>query len=294
MPLFDPNQDVLKRKAPTVAPIVGGGGPAYTPPVQAGSYASPGPTPSPSISIGQSFTPNYEQLIQSDPGYVSAMSNSSLDVNQAASARRAALRQLAIQYGGLPKGMQDVYGDIDQGTLDLASRNQFSDVARLGKSYSEGVDQFKKALAARGALQSGELGYGLSQADYSRGEREYDLGNQFANAAQGTVNDFVGAESRARQGQVDAINQAQANVFANPLNRPVNAQSATLEPGSLQQYGQPLYRGPDGQLYTLSGQVFTGGGGGYDVSPDDQPDLALFKQMGIPYDPLYDVVRRFR
>lgn len=212
-------------------------------------------TPTPTMPIG-GYTPPWGDLIKSTPEYISGMAAGQKDVSQAAAARRAALQQLAIRYGGLPSGLQDAYGDIDQGTLELAGKNPYSEKARLDRSYTEGVEAFKKALAARGALQSGETGYGLAQADLARGEREYDAGNQFANAAQGVINDYVGVESRVRGNEANLLSQAQASVYANPANRPVDAYDAPLIAGSVEQYGEPLYQGRDGKMYTAAGVAF--------------------------------------
>lgn len=223
-------------------------------------------TPSPTVPIG-GFTPNYGDLIKSDPGYISGMASGQQSVAQAAAARRAALQKLAIQFGGLPQGLQDTYGDIDAGTLELAQKNEYSDTKRLQRSYAEGIEAFKRALAARGALQSGETGYGLSQADLSRGEREYDLSNQFANAAQGVVNDYVGVESSVRAREAGILAQAQQSVYSNPANRPVDAYDAPLIQGSIEQYGQPLYQGNDGKMYTSSGQIFSPPAAGASVAP---------------------------
>lgn len=231
------------------------GGPAYGASVTPVVPPAPQFTPNPTVPIG-GFTPNYGDLIRSDPGYQSGMAAGQQGVAQAAASRRAALQKLAIQFGGLPRGLQDQYGDIDAGTLELAQKNQYSDTQRLQRSYAEGIEAFKRALAARGALQSGETGYGLSQADLARGEREYDLSNQFANAAQGVINDYVGVESRVRQNEAGLLSQAQANVYSNPANRPVDAYDAPLIQGSVEQYGQPLYQGNDGKMYTSSGQPF--------------------------------------
>src|SRR5215218_4104470 len=84
MSLYDPSPSGLF--APTVrkpGPVPSAyGGAAYGPSVapSASPYATA--TPFPSIAIGSGYTPNYEQLIKTDPGYVSAMSGSQLDVNQ--------------------------------------------------------------------------------------------------------------------------------------------------------------------------------------------------------------------
>jgi len=131
-------------------------------------------------------------------------------------------------------------------------------VARIQRQHEQGIEAFKRALATRGALQSGELSHGLAPGRLGKGQAEYELGNNFANAAQGVVNDYLGVEGGVRSGEAAAINAAQANVFANPENRPVDAYDAPLVEGSVEQYGQPLYKGKDGKLYTLAGQPFGG------------------------------------
>lgn len=233
------------------------GGTAYT-----GSDVSPVvptavPNPSmPKIQLSGGSVPDYASLIQNDPAYLMWQNNSQLDLATAAAQRREALRKLAIQYGGLAPGTKDLYGDIDQGTLELAGKNEYSDKARLARTYAQGIEAFKRALAARGGLQSGELGYGLDQAQTAQGEREYDLGNSFANAAQGVVNNYVGAESGVRRSQYDALRAAQASILGNPAYAPTGSVEAQLVNGSESQYGFPVYRGPDGSLYKADGSLF--------------------------------------
>lgn len=199
--LLNNNFSLLAPRAgqQTVAPIAGPGAQA--------------PEPAP-------YTPDYAGLIQSNPEYLAYKNNATLDVNQAAARRKAALQALAVQYGGLGGGFKDAYGDVDATTMELAGKNQFSDVARLNRSYSQGVEQLKRALAARGALQSGDLGHGLAQADYQRGAGEYDLGQQFSNAAQQAINDYLGVEANARRGEPAALSAAAQAVYQNPANRP--------------------------------------------------------------------------
>src|SRR5215210_8112711 len=101
MGLFDTDFDLFtpkRRTAPAVRAMIAPGdygGAAYAPPVQPSTTPYATATPSPSIAVGKSFTPDYASLIKSDPGYVSAMSGSTLDVSQAAASRREALRRLA-------------------------------------------------------------------------------------------------------------------------------------------------------------------------------------------------------
>ena len=216
------------------------------------AVATPQQPAAPHIGLSPGWVQDYKALIYSSPEYMSWLNNSTMDVNQAAAARRAALQQLVIRYGGTGK-LQDAYGDIDEPTRELAQRNEFSDLARLRRNYEQGVDAFKKHLAGRGGLQSGELQYGLDQADYARGAGEYDLGQEFMNAAQMALNNYLGVESQARHGQVGAIGAAQAGVFANPAYQPVPEQRATYDAGLSTTYGRPVYVGPDGRRYFEDG-----------------------------------------
>lgn len=213
----------------------------------------PPPAVPSAIGLEQGFTPNYLGLIKQNPSYLSYVNNATLDVNQAAARRKAALQALAVRYGGLGGGFKDAYGDIDPATLDLAKGNQLSDTARLSRNYSQGVEAMKRALAARRGLQSGELTHGLQQADFARAASEYDLGQEFSNAAQGAINDYLSAESAVRRGEAGAISEAEQNVYANPLNRPTEGTEARLVPDWQTKYGQPVWQGPDGKLYVLDG-----------------------------------------
>jgi hypothetical protein len=214
------------------------------------STAPPVQAPLGNIGLTPGYTPNYKDLILHDPSYLSYQNNATLDVNQAAARRKAALQALVVRYGGVG-GLKDTYGDIDQTTQDLASRNEFSDTSRIKRNYDQGVEAFKKGLSARGGLSSGDLGYGLDQADYARGASEYDLGQEFQGAAQMAVNDYLGVESGARQAEPGAIAQAEGNVFANPQNRPTAGTEGTLVPDWEKTYGVPVYKGPDGSLWTI-------------------------------------------
>lgn len=216
-------------------------------PVSQGS--SPAPPPG-SVVVAPGYTPNYKDLILNDPSYLAWKNSASLDLHQAAASRKAALDALVVQYGGIG-GLKDAYGDIDQTTLDLAGKNEYSDLHRLQRNYEQGVQQFKQSLAARGGLSSGELGYGLDQADYARGSAEYDLGQQFSSAAQQAINNYLGTESAARQAEAAAIAQAEANQYGNPANRPGDAVTGALDPDWRQKYGVPVYHAPDGSMYTI-------------------------------------------
>jgi hypothetical protein len=234
--------------------------PTATGPTRTVTPTAPVTPPAPpvgDITIGQGSTPEYGALISGDPGLLAVRNSNQQQTAAAAAQRREALRRLAIQYGGLPSGFADQYGDLDQSTLDMASKNAYSQKANIQRNYDQGIEGFKRALAARGVLQSGELGHGLDQADIARGQQEYDAGNQFADQYQAAVNGYTGVENQARQSEASAIGAAAQNVYANPANRPVGATTAHLVEGSSDQYGFPVYLDPNtGKRYKIDGSEF--------------------------------------
>lgn len=222
-----------------------------TSPTEAAAAPAPSAPPPGVVGLTPGYNPDWANLIKSDPAYLSWANNSERTLNDSGAQRKAALQALAVQYGGLPAGFSDKFGDIDQTTLDLARGNQFSDVARLGRSYDQGIEAMKKALAARNALSSGDLVYGQQQADYQRGASEYDLGRQYGDQATNVLNRYVDVFNQARSGESNALNAAAQNVYSNPANRPVDGKEAQLVTDWKVKYGKPVYQAPDGSLYSL-------------------------------------------
>lgn len=93
-------------------------------------------------------------------------------------------------------------------------------------------------------VRSGELPYGLQQQDFARGAAAYDLGQELAGSAQRAINDYLGLESGARRGEANAISQAEAGVYENPLNRPREGTEAKLVLDWQTRYGRRCTRPP--------------------------------------------------
>lgn len=215
---------------------------------------TPGPD---TITTSPGYDPNYQSLIQSDPGYQQAQTNNQQSGANAAAARRAQIQAYVIKYGGLPPGFKDAYGDVDQATLDAASKNQFSTIATLHKNYQTSQDQFRRALAARGALQSGDLNYGQDQMDTGYGQNLYDAGDAFGNQAVGAVNQYTGVLDQNQRDLVGALQGAASNAESSPAGQPVKATTAQRDAAKSSLYGQDIYTGADGTtLYTRDGSVF--------------------------------------
>jgi hypothetical protein len=189
------------------SPRAGVNPPGYKPPVLPQNWGSvfsgvDGAAPGDSSVFG---------AIAGDPGFQAWKTGSDFTLSNAAAQRQAALRALAIKFGGIGN-LNDRYGDIDKATLDAASKNPYSDLAGSKRNYDQGVEAFKRGLSARGALQSGDLGYGLDQLDYTRGQSEYDLANQFGGAATSAVNDYANTEADQRRSEAQAILDAAGRV----------------------------------------------------------------------------------
>lgn len=215
------------------------------------------PTPGPaSITTDAGFTPDYKAAIQSDPSYAAAQVNAQKTGADAAAQRAAALKQAVIQHGGLPAGFKDVYGDIDQATLDAAKNNPYSTLATLARNHEQSLNQFRRALAARGALQSGDLSYGQDQIDTGYGQSQYDAANQFGNAVSGAVNQYGQVVDSNMQNLAQAIAQAQQNAYTDPTQRPVAPTVAKRDAAKSSLYGTDIYVGDDGTMYKRDGSVY--------------------------------------
>jgi hypothetical protein len=114
----------------------------------------------------------------------------------AAASRKAALQQMIVQFGLVPSGFTDTYGDIDQTTRDLATQNTSSGVsmmARLKQALSDANRASTGQLTAKGLRRSGTRGYQLRKNQLGYDTSYFDalqslLGNSnnlFANFAQG-------------------------------------------------------------------------------------------------------------
>lgn len=246
-----------KAPDPSASPAPG----PYTP-----GASAPAPTPPTSgpdnINVGgtPAYTPDYGAAIQSDPGYASAQSAAQQAQATAQAQRQAALRAQVIQYGGLPDGFKDPYGDIDQATLDAAKGNQYSTLSGIKRNYDQSVSQFQRALAARGALQSGDLNYGQNQLDMGYGQNQYDAGNAFGNAGQGILNSYSGVLGSNAQNLAQAIQAASANAYNDPANRPQDATAGTQanrNASMSSQYGIDIYDDGSGNYYTRDGSPWS-------------------------------------
>jgi hypothetical protein len=239
--------------------------------------AQPTPAPAPAAPVGQvqtfaGYTPNYAGLITSDPGYVTAQTAAAQAASAAAAQRKAALQQAIIRYGGVPSGFTDTYGDVDAATQDAATVNQYSTLAGLKTNYEQSTQQLMQQLAARGALQSGDLGYGQNQLDQAYGQQQYDAANAMTDTDTSDLNAYTGVLNQNSQNLAGAVNSAETNVASNPAYLPQPASYADYAASESAQYGQPIYKDTNGTLYNSNGSIYTpGSAGNYTAPPTPTP-----------------------
>lgn len=246
----------------------------------------------------------YKTQVTSEPGYQAWQTGADAARVTAGINRKAAIRALAAQYGGLPAGYTDVYGDLDPATLAIDKANPNSQLNQLAASYATQQQQLQTGLAARGALHSGDLVYGQDQLAGQYASNLQDAANAFLGAPgqgglQGAVADYTQAYNDAYSGQGDAINQAiQALEAQYPAGVGGDTQ-AQLDPNWQQTYGIPVYSAPDGSLYQVGpdgnlvpydnsqNRQLSGGGGGTPApapGPSSQYPSGTYTIGGVTYD----------
>lgn len=247
-----------KDASDTYTPGAGTGVPAASPtPTASAPAIAPAPaSPAGSLTL-PGYTPDWNGLVTSDPTYLSASANATNAQAQAAARRKQQLQQALIQYGGkLPAGFSDQYGDIDQATQDQASNNQFSTLANLARNYSKSEDQFKRSLAARGALQSGDLNYGEDQLQQAYGQQQYDAANAVGSQVNQALQGYTGTLGQNAENLTAAIQGAEGNVYSNPAYRTTEPTTANYDAGNSAAYGQPIYVDSNGNLYDQNRNPF--------------------------------------
>lgn len=228
-PKAPPLRTVIPSKAPSKAVIHA---PLVEPPAIHGVGAS---------------TPDYKKLMLSDPGYMAFIANRDAHLKSAGADRAAALKALAIRFGGLPAGFKDAFGDITPADLALAQGNQFSEEANLKRQYLQQQTDARRALAARGMLQSGDLTDAQSKLDTARGQQEYNLGNQFLDALNQAIHGYTDVVQGYADQLPDVVTGAMGRVT--DLYKPTAGSDASYVAGSAEKYGIPVYKDSNGKLW---------------------------------------------
>lgn len=181
--------------------------PAVYPPAPYGTPPSAGggaPAPPPSVTPGRhwvvddpgyaAYNPDYAALYHASPEYQTWRSGANRREIGLGATRAEAVRRALVKYGYIP-GLEGRYGDIRAEDIAAAQGNQFSDINMIAQNYNLGVNQMRRALAARGMLQTGELNIGQAGAEQTRGQQETQALNDFLALASGAVSEYTSGVS---------------------------------------------------------------------------------------------------
>lgn len=204
------------------------------------------------------YTPDYAAAIATNPGVLSTAGAGRMAVQQQDAQSGQDVGSAFVNYGGpLPAGFKDPRGYLTPDVLAAAAANPYSQTAVANRQL--GLDQadLQARLAGRGMLESGDLGYGLQQLDFAKGQQDFQNAADFQSAAQKALGSYAGAVQTAAQNNANALSTAVGQEYNNPLLRPTSASTAHYVPGSYEK-GTALYKGADGQMYTVDGKAYTG------------------------------------
>ena len=98
------------------------------------------------------------------PWYQQALAASNANNAAAGANRKSQIQQMLIQFGLVPQGFQDKYGDLDPTTRGLAEGNTKSGIsayARLLQAHKDQNRALTRRLSASGMRRSGTKGYQL-------------------------------------------------------------------------------------------------------------------------------------
>ncbi len=178
-------------------------------------------------------------------------------------AAKAATQRAIIQFGEVPDNLTGQAANwIDPTTRTLAQQNTAagtSQLARINKFNQDSLRAIKNALAARGALRSGELGYQLKENQQQYTNAQYDQRTALTDTLSGIQAGLAAAQRAAAMQRAQALGQVVNNFYGQPQPAPAAAPAPTPtgtppavsegnpvagQPVYSTAYGTPGYRKP--------------------------------------------------
>lgn len=201
-----------------------------------------------------SYTPDYQTILQNDPGFKALQNSISAQGIGDAATRKAATNQALIGFGAVPdfasvasslglspEALSMLQSDIDPATAGLAANNQFSTEKELQRQEDQAMHTLRNSLAARGAIGSGENAYQTGNQEHNYEAAQQSALLSLLGAITGNQQTFATAQQAEQQALDQGLSQAEANEAGLPQNQGFslhyNAHSGK-------------YVGPSGETYT--------------------------------------------
>jgi hypothetical protein len=124
---------------------------------------------------------------------------------------KAQTQRAIIQFGEAPTNLTGQAASwIDDTTRQLASQNTTagtSQLARINKFNTDQIRSIRNALAARGALRSGELGHQLGENQQQYTNAQYDQRTALTDSLSGIQAGYAAAQRQAQMARAQALGQ---------------------------------------------------------------------------------------
>jgi hypothetical protein len=213
--------------------------------------------------------PDFASLIANDPLFKQSQADMAAMNIQDEASRNAAINRAVIQFGATPdfgKAQQslglDLGAILNPETAGLASQNQFSTQAQLNKANTDGIRQIRRSLAARGGLQSGELGYQLNENQTRYGQAQNDATQKLLDYIGGVQSAYTSyqrqQEELQRQAALEAAQRAELLYQYQPQGGGGQAAGGATGGGGAGGFSDLTFPGPQQQDANLGGGVFPG------------------------------------
>jgi hypothetical protein len=148
--------------------------------------------------------------------YQKALAN--MGFNTLDNSLQKAREQLIARFGDSSLASLAGFG-LDPQAAAFAQQNYLSgnsDLSRLDKQRDQQRRAVINRLASHGILFSGDLGYGLNQAEQAYGNSRYDLTNQYLDKLQQLLEQTLQAKQQARQNVANSLISAFGQQVQNP------------------------------------------------------------------------------
>lgn len=213
---------------------------------------------------------DYESLYQAalnSPFYQQALAATNAAKLADAGSRKSAIQQMLIQFGLVPAGFQDKYGDVDPTTRSLADQNTSSGIsayARLLQAHKDAQRDLSRRLSARGLRRSGTRGYGMRRNQLAYDQNFSDSVGKLLGFANNTYGTFANSEYQRQLGLSSALRDAvsQMSTWWTPPSRTrgssVGFDPTTAGMGSLGDLGDPFAPLANASQQQLNGLIAAG------------------------------------
>lgn len=167
----------------------------------------------------------YSSAINS-PWYQQALAATRALDAAAAASRKSGVQQALIQFGLVPEGFNDQYGDVDATTRSLAEANTTSGIsmyARLKQALADAQRDSSRRLAAKGLRRSGTRGYQMRRNQLGYDQSYSDAVSKLLSG----VNSLYGNYANSTYQSQMNLAQALANAINNMSSWSVPSVGAT-------------------------------------------------------------------